>query len=110
MQHDITLPDAPIVFVPSNYTHIASSEVILKCDVKAYPNPTITWANTTQDLTTEVVVVSSIAGKPEKSTAELRFDTVRSHHAGQYTCTAQNVINGIDMEATATTMLYVECE
>jgi hypothetical protein len=99
--------DAPIIVSgPAHQKNKTGSDVVLSCESKGRPIPTIEWTWTSVDGTTiflpsdDMRVSSNMRGGPEKweVTGWLQVMDIQKEHEGDYTCIAQNKF-GVAQEA-----------
>ncbi|KAL5487215.1 hypothetical protein EMCRGX_G019791 [Ephydatia muelleri] len=100
-----------ITTLPANQAVIQSNSISLTCGASGVPTPNITWWRTwSNGSSTQVsdgqnvsIITSSIA---RNTTRNLTIQLAQPSHAGNYTCTATNVVGSVS--ATANLFVHVE--
>ncbi|KAL5487212.1 hypothetical protein EMCRGX_G019787 [Ephydatia muelleri] len=99
-----------ITTLPANQAVIQSNSISLTCGASGVPTPNITWWMTwSNGSSTQVsdgqnisIITSSIA---RNTTSTLTIQSAQPSHAGNYTCTATNVVGSVS--ATANVFVQV---
>ncbi|XP_060080905.1 neural cell adhesion molecule 1-like [Ylistrum balloti] len=86
-------PDPPVVEVPSNITVNDQDDLILQCIVNSYPPSSVTWY--------------SPDTKKISNTSMLELKNVSRTYIGEYTCRAENEIQGLTFTTSNSTLLFV---